>query len=208
MLNRAIPILPPFLLFLLHTLLQPSTSILTISNSTISTPSIYTIEINEFFTTMPAGAIVQLELPTDYSSDDLHTGSPYAGNQFDGFCPVDCTTVGISYAGFIFNITGLFPTSEMLAFKYSIVGIPNPRTAVTVVGYTIRVIDLNSNVLYTESPGSRTFVPKTMTCVGTVTDFTAVGFVSTAYFTIIPLTNPRDAPMSIISIDMPATWST
>lgn len=185
------------LLLFLHNLVH---TMLTISSMTISAPSAYTIEITEFFTTVPAGAIIQLELPTEYSSDDLHVGVPYTGAQLDGFCPGDCGLVGVQYAGFVFNLTGMFQSADLLAFKYSILGVPNPRTAITVPGYTVRVIDTSATVIYTETINSRTFVPKAMTCTAMATDFTAVGFVSTAYFTINPTTNPSDTPMSLITL--------
>lgn len=45
-----------------------------------------------------------------------------------------------------------------------------------------------------------------MVCTATVIDFTAVGFSSTAYVTLAPITNPRDQPMKYISIIFPSNW--
>ena len=39
-----------------------------------------------------------------------------------------------------------------------------------------------------------------MNCTGVSTDFTAVGFVSTAYFIMNPITNLRDQPVTFIYV--------
>lgn len=56
---------------------------------------------------------MQLILPYQYNSDDLHAGVPYVGdgNSGDLFCPfAGCSNVSISYRGYVFNITGFWPT--------------------------------------------------------------------------------------------------
>lgn len=118
---------------------------------------------------------------------------------YDGFCPVDCTTVGVAYSGYIFNVTGMFPNDDILAFQYTITNVPNPRIAATVTGYIIRVIDPSQNIIYSENVANKIFTPKPMSCSGTAIDFNAVNFISTAYFTINPLSNPSDYPVALMS---------
>lgn len=74
-----------------------------------------------------------------------YTGSPLA----DGFCPDDCALVAVAYSGFTFNITGMFPIANLNpVLRYSILAVMNPRVAVTVIGYAIRVIDLTGVVVH------------------------------------------------------------
>lgn len=142
--------------------------------------------------TAPSGSIVQLELPQQYNSDDLNSFINYSHNVLDGYCPSTCANVSVTYSGFVFNISGLWPTTDQMAFKYTIIGIPNPRVSKLVNGYSLRILNPSLAVIYQDIVPAKTFLPKTMSCSGTITDFTAIGFLSTAYLTINPISNPRD----------------
>lgn len=151
--------------------------------------------------------MVQLELPQlMYSADDLHSDGPYVGNVFSGYCPVDCSGVAISYSGYIFNITGMFPVDQTMDLQYTITGIRNPRSAVT-ASFIIRVLDAANTLLFTENVAGVTFAPRTMACSAVATDFTTIGFVSTAYFNIQPVSNPSDQPLTFIFIEFPTSSS-
>ncbi len=67
---------------------------------------------------------------------------PYIGGTDPGdYCPIDCTGVGLQFAGFVFNITGLWAVDAALDFRFTINNVPNPRAAVT-VSFIISVIDI------------------------------------------------------------------
>jgi len=71
----------------------------------------------------------------------LQKSIPYSGNDLTApdTCPVDCTSVTITYSAYTFVLYGMFPSATYLYLSYTIFNIKNPIYKTKTNSFIIKV---------------------------------------------------------------------